>query len=234
MKGRIELMLAVLLLAVGMFRCTSEPPEPLFVGGETDGDGDTDADADGDADDGPSCDEEEYPCGPYGHQMCDTIEDLRFIPANEWAEEMAGSDGLLSLSDIYADESVLGILLFGTAGWCSACATEARDLNALSEELQDVDGQGGRIEIVTVVFQDESALPATKDYAERYNDRYDFDFPAVADTSGDVLYYFDAQSSPGNIMIDATEMRIQRVVQGYDRASIEATLWQLDGSVRCP
>jgi len=70
-------------------------------------------------------------------------------------------------------------------------------------------------------------------YAEAYAERYGFPFPTVADTSGDLLYYFDAASTPGNVMIDATEMRIFRVIQGWDQRSIEGVLNVLDGSVNC-
>jgi len=230
MSRRLALLIPVLAFAA-VGACTSERPDPVFVGGEADGDGDTDGDADGD--DGVQCDVEKYPCGPYGHQACDVIEDIRFVPAGEIAEAAAGEDGILSLSDIYADDSVLGILLFGTAGWCGACAAEAVELNAMRADLQDVDGAGGRIEFVAVVFQDDYFAPATREYAESYGRRYDFEFPTVADSAGDVLYYFDAQSSPGNVMIDATLMRIQRVIQGFDPAAIVGVLNTLDGSVNC-
>ncbi len=113
MSGRFAFLLTA-LMAAALCGCQSEPPDPVFVGGEADGDADSDADADGV---GVACDAEKYPCGPYGHTFCDTIADLRFIPANEHAEDMAGEDGIFALADIYADESVMGVLLFGTAGW---------------------------------------------------------------------------------------------------------------------
>ncbi len=114
MFGRIAFLLSA-LTATALLSCQSEPPDPVFIGGEeADGDADGDADAD---DEGVLCDAEKYPCGPYGHTACDVVADLRFIPANEYATDIAGDDGIFSLSDIYADESVLGVLLFGTAGW---------------------------------------------------------------------------------------------------------------------
>ena len=100
------------------------------------------------------------------------------------------------------------------------------------EDFQDMPG-GGRIEFVTVVYEDQYYNPATRAYAESYAERYGFPFPTVADNAGDLLYYFDAQSSPGNIMIDASLMRIQRIIQGFDQPSIEGVLHTLDGSVTC-
>jgi hypothetical protein len=199
-----------------------------------DGDGDIDGGPIGPDDSGPTCTGEDYPCGPYGNGHCEVIADHGFVPVNAYAEDLAGSGGIFDLSDIYADESIVGILLFGTAGWCSVCSYEADWLNDIYSDFQDIDGEGGRIEIVAVIFEGSTpGMPATAEYAESYAERNNFIFPAVADTRGDVLYYFDAQSSPGNILIDATEMRIHRVIQGFIESNITGVLWTLDGSVNC-
>ncbi len=231
------LLLSVLAISVLIVGCTQEEtPDPLFVGGEADGDGDADGDADGDGDgdgDADTCTGEDYPCGPYGHEACEVMENLSFIAANNSARDLAGGDGILSMQDIFADESIVGFMLFGTAGWCGACEYEADWMNEVYEDFQNVDGRGGRIEFITVVFQDGAANPATAEYAELYGERHNFEFPVVADTQGDVLYYFDAQSTPGNVMVDATEMRINRIIQGFDGAGIAGVLHTLDGDVNC-
>ncbi len=179
------------------------------------------------------CNIEVYPCAPYGNATCDTLADLSFVPANEHAVRLAGDDGALSMSDIYADETVVGILLFGTAGWCPACRTEGRDLNRIYADFQNIDGQGHRLEFVTVVFQDTNFLPADREFAEDYNAEYDFDFSTVADPPGRILDLFDAQSAPGNILIDATIMRIHAVIQGYDETRLTNALAELDGAALC-
>lgn len=234
-------MIALMVLAAtAASGCTeTPPPDPIFIqASSTAGDGDVDSDGDsgpiGPDDSGPSCTGEDYPCGPYGNGHCEVIADHGFVPANDYAEDLAGSDGIFDLSDIYADESIVGILLFGTAGWCSVCGIEEEWLNSIYDDFQDVDGEGGRIEIVAVVFEGSTpGVPATVQYAESYAERGGLRFPAVADTRGDVLYYFDAQSSPGNILIDATEMRIHRVIQGFVQSNITGTLYTLDGNVNC-
>lgn len=239
MLARHGLIVLGLLAAIAASGCTELPPDPIFIyasdaGGDGDGDSDVDADLGGPDDSGTSCTGEDYPCGPYGNGHCEVIEDHSFVAANELAEEIAGDDGILNLSEIYADESVLGVLLFGTAGWCSVCDYEKDWLNDIYEDFQNIDGEGGRIEFIAVIFEGSTpGVPATAQYAEMYAERAGLAFPAVADTRGDVLYYFDAQSSPGNIMIDATEMRINRVVQGFIEGSITGVLWTLDGSVNC-
>lgn len=179
------------------------------------------------------CAVEVYPCAPYGTGACDTLDDLSFLTANEHAEALAGGDGTLSLRDIYADKSVVGILLFGTAGWCPACRTEAHDLNRIYADFQGLDADGHRLEFVTVVFQDNNFSPATREFAVSYDGSYGFDFPIVADSSGGILTLFNAQSAPGNILIDATSMRIQQVIEGYDESQLVNALRDLDGSAVC-
>lgn len=239
MYARHGLIVLVVLAVIAAVGCTEPLPDPVFIqASSADGDGDVDGDIDsgpiGPDDSGTSCTGEDYPCGPYGNGHCEVIADHGFVPVNAYAEDLAGSDGIFDLSDIFADESIVGILLFGTAGWCSVCGIEEEWLNDVYDDFQDVDGEGGRIEIVAVVFEGSTpGLPATAQYAEAYAERGGLRFPAVADTQGDILYYFDAQSSPGNILIDATEMRIHRVIQGFVQSNITGTLVTLDGSVNC-
>lgn len=179
------------------------------------------------------CTGETYPCGPYGHLPCERIRDHRFVPANDAARALAGDDGLLDMHDLFADKTVSGILLYGTAGWCSACVSESLALNEIYADHQPIRGTTTRAEFVTVVFEDGDFEPASLAYATQYADRYDFDFPVVADPSGDILYYFDAASTPGNIFIDATTMNITFVMQGFIGSTMRAALSELDGSATC-
>lgn len=235
MSGSSMMRALAVLAAVSIFGCAEERPTPIFiVGPETDADGDADVDVEyPQPDEVESCTGDVYPCGPYGNTRCDIIADHAFVAANDQATALAGDDGILSLSDIYADESVVGILLFGTAGWCPVCTSEGEYLNEIYEEFQDVDGEGHRVEFVAVVFQNDSGAPATARYAGSYAARHGNVFPVVADTRGDILYYFDAQSAPGNIFVDASLMRIQKVVQGFEGTGIEGDLYQLDGDTNC-
>ncbi len=219
-------LVIVAALATG---CVPEDREPVLIGGDGDGDGDVDGGGDG----GGECTGEDYPCPPYGHTACETMPDHRFVPANEAARALAGADGLLDIHDLRADPSTTALLLYGTAGWCSACIAESRALNALYEEYQRIPGTTNRAEFVTVVFQDNVGAPATAEFAESYAEQYGFTFPTVADTTGDILYYFDAASTPGNILVDATNMRIFSVVQGFNEPSMRAAFAELDGSAEC-
>ena len=240
MSIRLVAIVASAMVVVAAFGCSDDGPEPVFVGGEGgDGDGDGDADGDGDGDsdgdgDGDNCTGEDYPCGPYGNTNCEVVEDHAWIPVNEAAYELAGEDGLLTLSDIYADESIVGLLLFGTAGWCTFCEREATWLNEVYADFENVDGRGSRVEMIAVVFETNTpGVPADADFAEAYASRKGFPFPAVADMRGQVLNYFDSEGAPGNILIDTTTMEIFNVVSGFDQGAINGSLHQLDGSVTC-
>lgn len=203
-----------LVLAAVLTGCVPEDPPPYRVGDLM-------------------CDLADYPTGPFGTEGCDRVRDLCFEVANEYAIGLAGEDAALALSDLYADESVVGVLLFGTAGWCQYCTQEAAWLNSLYPGLQDVDGEGGRIEIVAVVFQDERGRTATQEYAQAYAEYKHLVFPAVADTSGDLLDYFDPSAAPGNVFVSTGEMQIEQVLQGFDQEALERALDALDGSSAC-
>lgn len=202
--------------------CVPDDPKPLLIE-ET---GPSDADT-------PPCDASVYPCGPYGTGECDTIEDLSFVPVNDPGRDVAGDDDHLSLSDLFEDEAVQGVLLFGTAGWCQFCSEEGVWLNSIYPTYQDLDGSGRRIEFIAVIFQDELSNAATPEYGEIYARRRGFPFPAVSDQAGAILRYFDPQGAPGNVFISRQDMEIQNVIQGYDQNDIQDQLDGLDGPSQC-
>jgi hypothetical protein len=106
-------------------------------------------------------------------------------------------------------------------------------LNEIYTDNQPIPGTDLRAEFVAVVFEDGNYEPANLAYATQYANQYDFDFPVVADPTGDILYYFDAASTPGNIFIDATTMNITFVMQGFIGSTMRAAISELDGSATC-
>jgi thiol-disulfide isomerase/thioredoxin len=221
--------------AVTVGACLPPDPAPIFLGSLDGGQaGSTECSDQRASSDctATSCAGETYPCGPYGNGACELIRELSFQPVNGAAEDLAGLQGRLSLAHYYQDQGTVGLLLFATAGWCTFCAEEAAWLNSVYDDYRNAQGDQG-IEFLAVVFQDDYGAPATADYARRYASRYGFPFAAVADTNGDILQYIDAGSAPGNIFLDVTTMRIQRVVQGYDLPIMEGLLGTLDGQGIC-
>lgn len=219
MRHGIATTTSAALLAVALAGCLPEDPDPVWVGPLG----------------GCSCDPALYPCGDggFGTETCDVMCDLPFEPANDAAVEAGSVADVLALHDLYADESIVGVLVFGTAGWCQFCGQEGAWLAQIYEQHQNVDGAGHRVEIVAVVFQDDYGNPATREYAQAYADRRGFPFPAVADPTGGVLRYFDAASAPGNIFVERCGMKIRQVVSGFDQTAIEQGLRALDGTCSC-
>ncbi|MBW2261659.1 MAG: redoxin domain-containing protein, partial [Deltaproteobacteria bacterium] len=135
----------------------------------------------GDTSDEPAC-ETDYPSGPYGVSAGDTIDNLTFASVD---------GGTYTLHDCFCDDSSKLLLIYATAGWCTACEVESSDLPGVYGDFHD---QG--LEILAVVFENSSALPATPAYAGEYNDYYGFPFTAVADPDLGITAYFDKTTAP--------------------------------------
>jgi hypothetical protein len=169
-------------------------------GGNPDASGD---DGGGDADVGDHT-PGEYVAPPYGVTVGSTIDDLHFAG-------IGGGDTWLS--DFYADFAVKLLWIYAGAGWCTACGPESGRLPALWTAYNP---QG--LQILGVVFQDGSGMPATVAYASGYADRYAWNFPAVADVPFVLQAYFDPGRAPLNMLVDLTDMRILELEVGWDEA----------------
>ncbi len=162
---------------------------------------DTGVDAMPDIASDPTAEQGECPGPPYGTLVGDTIADHEFVSYD-------GSS--LSLCDIRDVPGNRLLLVYGTAGWCTQCTYESGDLPTIRADLHD-DG----LEVLAVVFEDESSSPADADYASEYRGYYGFTFPTVADPSFLIGAYFDKSSTPLNMFIDLSTMTILDIQTGY-------------------
>ncbi len=192
-------------------------PPPPAPDADADGDGDADADADGDdtIDTSDPC--WPYPCSPYGTQLGNVFRNYQFTPVNDPATALAGADGMFGFDDLYGQTeshggSLKALFVFVTAGWCSVCAAEAPKLQALYEELQP---QG--VEFLGLITDGNTAgVAATPSYGASYAARYDWTFPAVIDSEGNVTENFwppdDVASGeigvPLHLFFDLRNMRL--------------------------
>jgi len=153
---------------------------------------------------------EGYPAGPYGTAEGDTIEALTFLAPD-------GSD--FSLGDVYADGNNKLLLVTTAAGWCTACIEEQPWLEEIYGQYRD---RG--LAIVVALFEDASFNPATPALAADWVSDYQVSFPVVADP--DFLFepYYDATSTPMNMIVDVTSMEILWVVSGGDKTTVESIL----------
>ncbi len=143
----------------------------------------------------------EYPSGPYGTTESSIIANLEFTTAD---------GATLDLAALRDDPAVELLLVYGTAGWCTACVYESTDLPGIYATYH---GQG--LEVLAAVFEDDSAAPATVAYAAGYRDYYGFEFPTVADTDLQTCDYFDKSQAPLNMFIDLDTMEILEIGVGY-------------------
>ncbi len=176
---------------------------------DTDASEDTGTETTGDAVEETAC-ETEYPAGPFGTSAGDTIDNLTFSRAG---------GGSLSLHDLFCDDSTTLLLLYATAGWCTACQVESADLPGVYAEFNS---QG--LEILAAVFENTSGDPASVDYAEGYRDHYDFTFPTVADSELLVTDFFDKTTAPMNMFVDLQTMEILAIQTGYDAGGLRSDI----------
>ncbi|MBI5499082.1 MAG: redoxin domain-containing protein [Deltaproteobacteria bacterium] len=122
----------------------------------------------------------DYPCGPYGTDLGEVLEDWSLDPVNAVAGEWAGDDYKFDMHDVYARTEAHGgdakaLLIFVTSVWCPYCKIEAAALNALYTELQPLG-----VEMLGLVM--DGATPgviSTATAARAYSMRYGWTFPAV-------------------------------------------------------
>jgi thiol-disulfide isomerase/thioredoxin len=194
-------------------------PPPGDPDADADGDGDEAADADADGDDTTDSSDPcyPYPCSPYGTRLGNVFRDYVFTPVNDPATTMAGADGEFAFDDLYGQNESHGgtlkaLFVFVTAGWCSVCAAEAPKLEALYEELHPLG-----VEFLGLITDgNASGVPATPAQGAAYAARYDWTFPAVVDSAGNITQNFwppDAVASgsigvPLHLFFDLRNMRL--------------------------
>lgn len=155
-----------------------------------------------------ACVDDFYPPAPYGTTTGDIVEDLAFVPANDAARMMAGDDNVFQFRDMYQRNQqhggeLRGAMMFITAGWCVYCPIEARQLEALYQELRQ-DG----ILLIALEIENDSGRPATPADAEAYANQYSWTFPTFAGQIP-LTYWEDGEGgTPGHIFFDLRNMRI--------------------------
>jgi hypothetical protein len=160
----------------------------------------------------------EYACGPYGNEAGNVIPDMGFTPGNGAAVDLAGTDDVLNLHDLYRRNVAhggpyKGVFLFVSTAWCPYCGEEAAQLEEAYQEFKD---QG--VLIVGVLQEDSRGNEADVADAQAYARRYHWTFPVVAGrlpsrywpTTSD-----EAGGVPMHLFLDLTTMRIMGKIGGY-------------------
>lgn len=174
-------------------------------------------DAPDDATDEPPPDEDifepepdNYPPAPWGMSPGSIIKNHVFRdPAN---------DVSVKLSQLYnpkgsGDKTVL--IINASAGWCSACKVEAKELQKTYAEY----GPQG-LEIWFTLFQDFTGEDATDEFWEAWMNLIDPNYPTLLDTAFELGPYFNVDATPMNMVVDLATMEIVYLQTGFDEVGV--------------
>jgi hypothetical protein len=149
-----------------------------------------------------------YPAGPHGTQVGDTVENASFVG---WRDPQADDFDPVAVTtiefrDYYDPDGTQGlkVLLLNTAAmWCQPCREEHETLPGHFAELSP---RG--FAVVSALFQNIDAEPATLNDMVNWTTTYDTNFPMVLDPDNQMGRYGATASPPLNLLVDPTDMTI--------------------------
>ncbi len=148
-----------------------------------------------------------YPDGPYGGNADQVLPNLTFT----------APDGTpIDLQSIRADGSKKILFINTAAFWCGACIEEQPALAALHAEYAD---RG--LQTLVTVFETADQTPADAGDAERWRTSYNLPFLVVADVDAVMTEFYDARSTPLNMLVDLSSMEVLYRSTGTDVDAIE-------------
>lgn len=145
-----------------------------------------------------------YPRGPYGQEIGDTLGDLSFHgyrspDTNRELEEIRFSD----FYDPYGDKGLRLLLINTAAAWCQPCQIEHDDL---PDRVREFEGRG--LAVLSLLFQDQNGDPADLRALETWATLFDTNFPMALDPSYQMGLYGPAETPPLNLIVDASDMTL--------------------------
>jgi len=159
-----------------------------------------------------------YPPGPYGNNVGSVIAPLSwqgYVDSDSDSDANPFNEAVttVSLQDFYKgfDPGARIILINASAGWCSVCQDEASYLVDIDA---DYHSRGARI--ITALFQDTSGYSADTDFAKTWGEYFEETFAVVADPNDLMSPYYQEDSVPMNVYIDASTMTIVNIEHGFD------------------
>lgn len=146
----------------------------------------------------------DYPQGPYGQEIGDTLGDLSFVG---YVDPTSGRDlEEIRFRDFYdpkGEKEVKLLLLNTAAAWCQPCRIEHEDLPARVREFEE---KGLRV--LSLLFQDPDGAPADRATLDAWVTLYDTNFTMALDPSYQMGLYGPAETPPLNLIIDPTDMTL--------------------------
>ena len=165
--------------------------------------------------------ENDFPAGPYGKQIGDTMEDFTLFDCEGNA---------ISLSDFYGQAKA--VFINNSAGWCSVCRREATRIEQIYQEYKD-DG----LVILGPLFETNAYQPSTAAFCRSWRDQYGWTFPTLVDADSYFAPYYPtgasgSLSAPLTILLDEN-MEIKTIHEGAVPSSVEDSICLLVGRDNC-
>jgi thiol-disulfide isomerase/thioredoxin len=103
------------------------------------------------------------------------------------------------------------LMVNAAAGWCDPCQREAAALSALRATYEP---RG--VAILTAVFQDPQGEPVDETFARTWAETFSLSVPVLIDTEFQSGAYFQANTMPANMFVDAETSEILLVATGAE------------------
>ncbi|HEU5056198.1 MAG TPA: TlpA disulfide reductase family protein, partial [Kofleriaceae bacterium] len=125
----------------------------------------------------------------------------------------AGEPVTVRLSDWFAENSpgTRILMVNAAAGWCVPCMREAEEMPDFAADYQP---QG--VAILTAVFQDQNGDPADREFVKTWVDAFALTLPALIDTDFQTGAWFDVNTMPANMFVDAETREILTIAHGTE------------------
>jgi thiol-disulfide isomerase/thioredoxin len=140
-----------------------------------------------------------------------TIQDMEFLAFLD--ADTAGDPRPIRLSDYFAENrpGTRILMINVAAGWCAPCMREAA---ALPEFAAAYEPRG--VAILTAVCQDQNGDPADAEFVRLWAESFALPLPVLIDEGFQTGAYFDVNTMPANIFVDAETREILTVATGAE------------------
>lgn len=103
------------------------------------------------------------------------------------------------------------IVLNAAAGWCGPCMQEAAAMNDFAAAYAP---RG--VTVMTAVFQNNRGEPADLEFTRLWAETFSLSIPTLADSSFATSKYFDVNTMPANLFVDAETKEILTIATGAE------------------
>ena len=151
-----------------------------------------------------------YPSGPYGTQAGETVADLEFITTE---------DTRIALRQIRADNPGGLLVVVTGAAWCSSCLDIHQEMQALHEDLAEKP-----VVIVLAMVEDSQFGLPDAEMAREWAERYQLDYPVVADAEQILFQYFEPLVPSMVMVIELDSMHITALLDYWESEPVETLI----------